>query len=774
MPDKQTPRPSIAGPESTPSFTCEQAEAIVLERYGVKASASELPSERDQNFRIKSEDGKNFVLKIANAEEDYDVLDFQSGAFERARQLGVSLELPELLLSLSGKRIASLTDAQRRSFLMRLVSWVDGDVMVDLPKHDKALLESAGRHLAALDKALLDYDHPAKGRTLCWDVKYAQGALEHLPLLSDKQKTIVEKLIEPALKIDWTRLEHSVIHSDANDHNLLVRDGRVTGLIDFGDMVYSALAAEPAIAAAYAMLDKSNPLEAASQLVCAYLETLPLKPYDRAAILPLAIARLCMSVCFAAHNASAKPDDPYQLVTAGPAWKTLELLSGYSWQELSKTWDDLISRRANAPQETVTALLNARKGLVGPNLSVSYNNPLNIVRGDGCYLIDQNGRAFLDGVNNVSHVGHCHPHVVEAGAAQMRILNTNTRYLNTLLTDYAKRLTATLPDPLNVVFFTNSGSEANELALRLARTYTGRRDVAVLDVAYHGTTTSLIDLSPYKHDGAGGSGPAPWVHVAPMPDAYRGPHRGIGAGKAYGDEVRATLSKAKDGAAAFIAESALGCGGQIILPDGFLTSAYHHARAAGAVCIADEVQTGMGRAGSHFWMFETQNVVPDIVSIGKPIGNGHPMAAVVTTPDIANAFANGMEYFNTFGGNPVSCAVGMAVLDVIEDEGLQAHALKIGQQFKTAFEDMATRHEIIGDVRGQGLFLGIELVRSRDTLEAADTEATQVVNELRARGILLSTDGPLHNVLKIKPPIIFPEHEVSRVVEEIEHALTRL
>jgi len=609
MLDQPSSRPSIAGPESTPGFTCEQAEAIVFEHYGLKASAANLPSERDQNFRIKSKAGKKFVLKIANAQEDYDVLDFQSGAFERAYEKGVSLELPQLLVSVSGEKIATVRDAGGRSFLMRLVSWVDGDVMVDLDRHDKTLLESAGRQLAVLDKALLDYDHPAKGRVLCWDVRYAEGGLEHLSLLSDTQQRIVKHLIEPALQLDWTRLEHSVIHSDANDHNLLVRDGQVTGLIDFGDMVYSALAADPAIAAAYAMLGKSKPLEAASQLVSAYLDRLPLKQYDRSAILPLAIARLCMSVCFAAHNASAKPDDPYQLVTAGPAWKTLEMLSKQSWKDLYKAWDALMDN-ASSPQDTVKELLDARKGLVGPNLSVSYNKPLNIVRGEGAYLIDQNGRSFLDGVNNVSHVGHCHPHVVEAGAAQMRVLNTNTRYLNRLLTDYAKRLAATLPDPLNVVFFTNSGSEANELALRLARTYTARRDVAVLDVAYHGTTTSLIDMSPYKHDGAGGTGPAPWVHVSAMPDAYRGPHRGEDAGAAYAEDVKAALSKAKDGVAAFIAESALGCGGQIILPKGFLSSAYQHARAAGALCIADEVQTGMGRAGSHFWMFETQNVVP--------------------------------------------------------------------------------------------------------------------------------------------------------------------
>ncbi len=773
MSDTQSAIPLIAGLDTTPDFSCEGAEKIVSQYYGMSVRASDLPSERDQNFSLKSEGGDKFVLKIANASEDYDVLDFQSKAFEYGRDQRVPLELPELVATISGERIATVTDEAGRLFLMRLVTWVYGDLMVDVDSHDEKLMWSAGRQLAALDKALLQFDHPAKDRQLCWDVRYAKEALEHLPLLNEKQANIVEHLIAPALDLDWDRLELSVIHSDANDYNLLVREGRVTGLIDFGDMVYSALAAEPAIAAAYAMLDKANPLESASQLVSAYLHLLPLKAYDRAAILPLALARLCMSVCFAAHNASAKPDDPYQLVTSGPGWKTLEYLSAYSWEELNEIWGDLMGDM-NAHSQTVNDLLEARKGLVGPNLSVSYNQPLNIVRGEGAYLFDETGRAFLDCVNNVSHVGHCHPRVVEAGAAQMRVLNTNTRYLNRLLTDYATRLTATLPDPLNVVFFTNSGSEANELALRLARTYTGRQDVAVLDVAYHGTTTSLIDMSPYKHDGKGGTGPAPWVHVAPMPDAYRGPHRGSDAGVAYGEEVRATLSKAKNGAAAFIAESALGCGGQIILPDGFLASAYEHASAAGAVCIADEVQTGMGRAGTDFWMFETQGVVPDIVTIGKPIGNGHPMAAVVTTQKIAEAFANGMEYFNTFGGNPVSCAIGLAVLDVIEEEGLQANALKTGNALKAAFEEMATRHDIIGDVRGQGLFLGIELVRDRETLEPAEKEATRVINEMRARGMLLSTDGPLHNIIKIKPPVIFPDREVGRVVEEIDDILTRL
>ena len=773
MSDNDLPRPSIASPGSTPCIAPGEAEAIAKKYYNIEGAASALPSERDRNFLLECANGDKYVLKFANAEEDPATLEFQAGALARAKLFNTPLEAPALVAAADGEHLIRVKTDRGESHLTRLVTWVEGEMMADLEEHTPELLASAGDQLARLDRALLEYRHAGMERALCWDVRYAKGALDYLPLLSPERQDIVKTLTAPVLALDWARLEMSVIHGDANDYNLLVRDGRVSGLIDFGDMVYSALAAEPAIAAAYAMLGKDRPLEAAAHLVQAYLSVMPLKPYDRGAILPLAVARLCMSVCFAAHNASAKPDDPYQLVTAAPAWDVLERLAKTPWPELEKQWGRLIGDECAMDTE-IEALLTARRRSMGPNLSVSYRKPLNIVRGDGAYLIDQSGRAYLDCVNNVCHVGHCHLRVVEAGAAQMRMLNTNTRYLNRLLTDYADRLTATLPAPLSVAFFVNSGSEANELALRLARCHTGRKDVAVLDVAYHGTTTSLIDISPYKHAGPGGAGRPSWVHVAPTPDPYRGPHRGADAGLAYADEVGAVLSQSKDGAAAFIAESALGCGGQIILPDGFLEAAYAHARKAGAVCIADEVQTGMGRAGSHFWMFETQGVVPDIVAIGKPIGNGHPMAAVVTTPEIARSFANGMEYFNTFGGNPVSCAIGMAVLDVIEEEGLQAHALKTGNEFKQALKDMAGRRALIGDVRGQGLFLGVELVRDRETLEPADKEADAIVNRLRDRGILLSTDGPHRNVLKIKPPIVFPEDEVARLVEEIEAAMALL
>lgn len=417
-----------------------------------------------------------------------------------------------------------------------------------------------------------------------------------------------------------------------------------------------------------------------------------------------------------------------------------------------------------------------RQRLLGRNLSIAYRNPVKIVRGEMQYLFDESGRRFLDAYNNVAHVGHCNPRVVEAGQRQMALLNTNTRYLSDNVLAFAERLIATLPEKLNTCFFVNSGSEANELALRLARSHTGALDLIVLDHAYHGNTTTMIDISPYKHDGPGGNGPPKWVHKVPLPDLYRGPYRGIGPETAsmYAQHVVTvidSLTSSSKRLCGFIAESLPSVGGQIVLPESYLEQVYSAVRATGAVCIADEVQTGYGRIGSHFWGFERSSVVPDIVVLGKPIGNGHPLGAVVTTKEIAQSFNNGMEFFSTFGGNNVSAAIGTAVLEVVLDERLQAHAASTGEQLLNELRKLMEHHSCIGDVRGTGFFIGVELVKNRETLEPATELADRVVNEMRERAILLGTDGPFHNVIKIRPPMPFSTGDAAEVVMNLDQAL---
>lgn len=419
------------------------------------------------------------------------------------------------------------------------------------------------------------------------------------------------------------------------------------------------------------------------------------------------------------------------------------------------------------------SILEARKKHLGRSLSLSYSAPLHMVRGQGAYLLDATGRRYLDTVNNVAHVGHEHPRVVEAIQQQAAVLNTNTRYLHEEIVAFAEEICATLPPELSVVHVVNSGSEANELALRMARAATGQKDMIAVEVGYHGNTNAVIDVSSYKFDGKGGEGAPSTTHIVPIPDVYRGLHRNpMTAGVDYAnylDKSIAEIQRQDRSIAGFICESILSCGGQVVLPKGYLKSAFAKTRAAGGICISDEVQVGVGRVGDHFWGFELQGVVPDVVVIGKPIGNGHPLGVVVCTEAVADAFAaSGMEYFNTFGGNPVSCAVGRAVLRVVREEGLQANAQKVGNYLLEQLRDLQSRHVLIGDVRGHGFFLGVELVRDHTTLEPADTETSYIANRMRARGILMSTDGPYHNVLKIKPPMCFGLQEADFLIGELD------
>ena len=425
--------------------------------------------------------------------------------------------------------------------------------------------------------------------------------------------------------------------------------------------------------------------------------------------------------------------------------------------------------KSEALQKTVgtsnAELINYRKQHLGKSLSLQYKEPIKMVRGAGQYLMDQYGRKYLDTVNNVAHVGHENYDVVKAGQEQMALINTNSRYLHDNINALAQELIETLPPELSVLHFVNSGSEANELAIRMVKAATGERDIIASEVGYHGNSNMCIDISSYKFDGKGGSGAPEHTHIFPLPDAFRGKYRGDDSAEKYAEEVQKQIDvvhKKGRGVGAFIIEPIISCGGQIELPKGFLAKAYASVRAAGGLCVSDEVQTGCGRMGKTFWGFQLHDVVPDIVTIGKPLGNGHPVAAVACTPEVADKFANGMEYFNTFGGNPVSCAIGAEVIRTVKRENLQENALKVGTFLKDEFRKLAQEFPIIGDVRGQGLFLGIELVDANMNPLAAQTD--YLADRMKDHGILMSTDGPDHNVLKIKPPIIFTKANAEELL----------
>jgi 4-aminobutyrate aminotransferase-like enzyme len=416
-------------------------------------------------------------------------------------------------------------------------------------------------------------------------------------------------------------------------------------------------------------------------------------------------------------------------------------------------------------------LIARRERLLGPAYRLFYANPVHLVRGEGAWLYDADGNAFLDVYNNVASVGHCHPHVVEALSRQAATLNTHTRYLTDGILDYAERLLALFPQELEHVMFTCTGSEANDLAYRTARASTGGTGMIVTELAYHGVTIAISEMSPSLGDGIT---LPPHVRTVPAPDAYRGSGD---VGEVFAAHVRAAIADMQAHGikpAALLVDTIFSSDGIFADPAGFLAPAVAAIREAGGLFIADEVQPGFGRTGADMWGFARHNIVPDIVTMGKPMGNGHPMAAMVARPEILESFGERTRYFNTFGGNPVSCAVGMAVLDVIEQESLIANARDVGAYLSDGLRALAKRHEIIGDVRGAGLFVGVELVTDRATRAPATAATARLVNGLRERRVLISAAGPHANVLKIRPPLVFSRDNADHVLEALDVVLSEV
>ncbi len=781
------------------SLTVSDAQRVTEEHYGLEAIASKLPGEYDGNFLLSQPDGLPLgILKVAQVEESRELVELQVAMIEHLAGCAPRLNLPRVFPTKDGQRIVSLSApaGSGHARMLRLLSYVPGRLLADVRPHSPALLRSVGALLGTIDQALLDFHHPAAHREMQWDFAKPTWIRNSLRRIPDPQRRyLVEARLRDAesqVLPYFDTLRRSVIHGDANDYNVLVtmipgNSAYASGLIDFGDARHTATISELAIGAAYVMLDAEDPIAAAAHAIAGYHSILPLTSDELTILYPMIMLRLAMSVVNSAIRRADEPDNQYLTVSEGPAWRVLELLENVPQRAVEVAFRHACGEPAPpavaplAHSRFKSRDLSARRArYLGRNLSLSYEGseaPLNIVRGWRQYLYDADGRAYLDAYNNVAHVGHSHPRVVEAISRQAAILNTNTRYLHELIVRYAERLASTLPEPLEVCYFVNSASEANELALRLAQSFTGGTGTIISDGAYHGNTRGLIDLSPYKHSGKGGFGRPSNVHAVPVPDIYRGLYRGLNtdAGPKYASHVRDAAQEivaSGNRLCAFLIESLPSCAGQIVPPPDYLRSAFEAVREAGGVCIVDEVQVGFGRVGSHFWGFELQDVVPDIVVMGKSIGNGHPLGAVVTTAAIADAFDNGMEYFSTYGGNPVSMAAGMAMLDVLEREQLQQNARTVGDHWLHELRGLAARHEIIGDVRGAGMFLGVELVRDRDTLEPAPEEAEVLVNRLKEWGILTGTDGIHRNVIKLKPPMVFDRSNADEFVSTLDALLT--
>lgn len=778
-----------------PNFSDIEIIQILTQQYQLSGQLKSLPGYCDQNLLLTTADNEQYIVKIANSAEPQIELAMQNSAMAHLAEK--HCPVPHAVVNRQDETITTIigrqkNDSQQKSFCLRVLSFLPGQFYAEANSlsHGPALWSDLGRFMGNIDLALADFKHPGAYRYHDWDL--AQGyriCMGKKHLLNTQQVTLVEKFLSiyqtqtmPVL----SQLPQGIIHNDANDYNLLIDDindpKKITGLIDFGDMVHSHIINELAIACAYALMgEKSaqqNMLCALKAIVAGYHQVRPLQDVELEVLYSLVALRLCTTVCNSALAIIEEPENDYLLVSVKPAWQLLEQFSALNPYAVLCQLRQACQLPVDSGKLPID-IINYRKRHLGKTLSLSYKEPLKMVRGQGAYLFNEQGVPYLDMVNNVCHVGHCHPKVVAAAQAQMAKLNTNTRYLHDNIINYADKLLATMPDKLSVCMLVNSGSEANELAFRLARCYTKATELLVVDGAYHGNTNACIEASPYKFDGPGGEGAQPYVHKVTLPDPYRGEFLGNTpeSATAYANSVKESLAqieRAGKKPSAFICESLQGVAGQIIMPDGYLTNVYQQVRDAGGVCIADEVQVGFGRVGTHMWAFETQDVVPDIVTLGKPIGNGHPMAAVITTQAIADAFVTGMEYFNTFGGNPVSCAIGMAVLDVIKEEQLQKHALITGQYFQEKLSELQQQFNLIGDVRGLGLFIGVELVEDKITKQPATDKTSWLVEFFKQHHILLSTEGAFYNILKIKPPLAFTQADADKFVEVLTLGLTEL
>jgi len=765
------------------NFTIGSIENWVANYYGIEVKASVLNGYDELNFLLVEKSGKKNILKVSNNSHDYFFLEAQVKILQHLAKSDLASQFQTYTLNKKGETLTEIT-VDEATYYIRILSFLEGTFWVEAPAKNKALFENLGIFLGNMDKSLEGFKHPGMHRHYTWDISTARDANYKMNYIPDAAKKRIADYFmlqfETEVLPTLSSFRQAYTHNDANDYNVLVEGDTIAGLIDFGDMVYTALINNVAVACTYAMLHQSDPLAAAVLVVKGYHSAYALEEKELSILYYLIAARLCISVTQSAYNGSLDTNNEHHFITEQPAWDllcyliTLNPIKAENAFRLACHYSSIID--AN---ESYTNIETKRNAHIGRNLSISYEKHLKIDKAALQYLYDDKGNTYIDCVNNVSHIGHCHPSLVRVMQKQIASLNTNTRYLNNHLIEYAQKLTASLPAGLNVCYFTNSGSEANDLAIRISRHCTKQKDIIVLDHAYHGTSTATIEMSPYKFDREGGMGQMPWIHKAMNPDLYRGPYTydDANAGGKYAMDVKNiidTLATNNKKPAAYICETLLGVGGQMPLPPNYLKEVYKHVRAAGGICIADEVQVGFGRVGSHFWGFELQDVVPDMVVMGKPIGNGHPLAAVIVTDAIANSFNNGIEYFNTYGGNPVSMATGLAVLDVIEREGLQENALQVGNYLLEGMRALMHTHPIIGDVRGSGLFIGLELVKDRNTKEPATEAIKLAVERMKEKGFLMGVDGPYNNVFKIKPPIIFSMENAKALLANLDTVLASL
>ncbi len=764
----------------SPGFTIEQVKEFADKLFGLTGKLFPLDSERDQNIRISTEDGEQFVIKIANSAEDPAVIDMQLKALEHIAIVNPELPVPEVVLSRNGMAIEQIQAESGTKHCVRLLTYLSGAPPQDDPT-EPTLLRPMGSCLARLVLDLRGFFHPAADYDLLWDLKHTAKLRQYLPHITDENhhelvSYFLDRFDRNVLPL-IPKLRAQIVHNDFVPDNILVAEndpGCIVGIIDFGDMTHTLLINDLATTIAPMLRGQANPVGAAAEIIAGYNEMIPLEDAELRILYDLIAARLTMLNVIASWRVTIHPSNS-EYITGGieQTWLTLEAWRAQNPADVTRKffrvcglWEvEEVNSVPKDAKETLQSHLLRRARLLGPCAYLFYERPLHIVRGEGVWLYDGDGNRYLDAYNNVAHVGHCHPHVVKAITNQAQRLNTSTRYMHGHILELAEQITKRMPEPLSVCMFVCTGSEANELAWQMSKLVSGNSGVLITKFSYHGSAAATTQFSTETIPQKKLPSHVQTLYAPTSDTTFHKPDSGIGSAiKALGEHGHQP--------AMLILDTAFVSDGIYTSPKAYLNTLFTETRAAGGLCIADEVQGGFGRLGQHFWGFQFDDVIPDIVTLGKPMGNGHPIAALVTRPEIAEALAIEMGYFNTFGGNPVSCAAGLAVLEVMEKEALQLNALEIGQYLRERFALLKKVYPVIGKLHGSGLLQGIDIVKTDGTLDPE--MADRIMNHMRENGVLIGTTGQHYPTLKIRPPIMFQKEHADILLVTLMKALDEL
>jgi 4-aminobutyrate aminotransferase-like enzyme/Ser/Thr protein kinase RdoA (MazF antagonist) len=756
---------------SAPAFSPAEGERVARDHYGLAVTAGPLSGERDCNLRLSGADQREFVFKILDDELETGAAARLAAVLEHLAETAPGLPVPRLVATQQGGTVVKI-HRDGAEYCGLLMSFLAGRHMERAAQFHQ--LSHIGAMLARTDQALQGFFHDSLQRPLAWDLRQLPRLTEWIQYLDLAE---ARAAVEDVARVLRDRLpllrtfRSQAIHGDCHPRNLLfdAAGDRISGILDFGDMTHAPVIFEPAIAMAEWLMEDLATPQSVAAILAGFARGQRIEVAEIDVLFDLIAARHASTLLVHAWRARHDVTGSAVLIhSAEGAWRSLAALLSHGRESLTAQWH--AAARSEPPQPAVVAAvdLKRRHRLLGAGAELFYENPLQIVRGTDVWLFDAAGRRFLDVYNNVPHVGHAHPAVVAAIARQSSLLATHTRYLHPGILDYAEELVRGLPSGLDTCIFVNSGSEANDVAWRIAKMASGNDGALIMDHAYHGITDAVGALTPGPGEPA-----VPWVVALPPPPDGDLTLQQLQQTEAAAQRAIAVLKQRGFAPAAWFIDSALTSSGIFDPPVSWGPVIEHAVRTAGGLIVADEVQFGLGRCGSHFWSFQRRGLTPDIVTLGKPVGNGYPMGIVIARRELIETFQRKFGFFSTFGGNAVAAAAGSAVLRVLREENLMANALATGEYLRGRLAAVASRHSLLQETRGCGLLQGLAVGGAEP--RAARGNTRRIVNLLAAEhGILIGAEGPRANVLKMRPPMSFTPAHADQLVAAIDAAAAQL